>query len=112
MPTPGELWRARNFIHAAFDPLWLGTGQRTGQRIRRGRGGARIRSRRDRAQRVRCYAWLADRLGLDPDGCHFGRMDMATLSRAYEIVSAFRREHGVRAPAEIRRWYENGREKP
>jgi hypothetical protein len=64
----GELRKAKQEAHAAFDPMWK-TGIKT-------RGGA--------------YAWLKDQLNLEKNKCHIGMFDVETCYKVVEVC----REYG------------------
>ncbi len=62
-PVSSALAKARMIAHNAFDPLW--------------KDGSRTRSE--------AYGWLAGKLGMRVEHCHFGMMDIAQCERAAEI---------------------------
>jgi hypothetical protein len=62
-PAGEQTRRARMAAHAVFDPLW-----KSGERSRR-----------------EAYRWLAERMGMNADECHIGRMTLAQARRAAEI---------------------------
>lgn len=72
-----ELRRAKQAVHAAFDPLWEAKMRRDGCSKGRARGAG--------------YKWLAEKLGIDRKRCHVGMFDVATCLRAVEICSAIGR---------------------
>lgn len=55
--------RLKSLAHNAFDPIW--------------QKGAR--------SRAEAYAWLAERLGINPDDCHIGKFDEAQCLRVMDI---------------------------
>lgn len=59
-----ETHDARRAAHEAFDPLWQS----------------------GRMTRSAAYAFLAGRLGLEPDACHMKQMDAPTARRVVEIA--------------------------
>jgi hypothetical protein len=88
----------RNQAHRAFDDLWA---SQTG--APRGHGGRRTRRQRKaalrilRRQRKAAYAWLADKLGIPAEECHFGRFGEDTLWKVIRLCRAA-------DPAQVRRW--------
>lgn len=91
-PANKETKQARIAAHAAFDELWKGCMSEYPK------AGKRNASEITRMARRRCYAWLAERLGLDSEACHIGQFDIATCKR---VVAAC---EGV-TYAEVRRWF-------
>jgi hypothetical protein len=68
-----ELRRAKQGVHAVFDPLW----QAKQARDKCGKGIARRKA----------YAWLARELGIAFEQCHVGMFDEELCQRAVEICS-------------------------
>jgi hypothetical protein len=62
------LRKAKSAAHAAFDPLWKSGGM----------------TRRE------AYAWLADALGISPDNCHIGMMDLDACRAVVAVVKNVR----------------------
>ena len=54
--------------HALFDPLWQNKSKA-------------------REERRKAYKWLADKMGIDPEDCHFGYFDLEQLIKAYRILA-------------------------
>lgn len=87
-----DLRRLKQQVHALFDPLWMHLDlayQHTEDRT----SGMR------RAQRGRCYRWLAHHMQLSVDDCHVGHFDDAQCQLAIDIME---RENPT--PARIRQW--------
>lgn len=79
-PANARTRSARSDAHAVFDPLWKASEERNP-----GKGNARRRG----------YAWLAGQLGIRPEDCHIGMMDIATARKVREIcLPYFRRLSG------------------
>lgn len=76
-----ELRLAKSHAHAVFDPLWERKMEKEG--ISKGEA------------RGRAYAWLAKELGIPPEECHIGMMDVETCGRVVLLcrpyVQALRR---------------------
>lgn len=56
---------AKQRVHAAFDPYWKGTKNRT---------------------RGNCYKRLARDMGIEFDACHVGMFDLAMCERALSVI--------------------------
>ena len=69
----------KQFCHRLFDRRWLGAPNK-------------------RKERTRQYEWLAGRMGIPVEECHFGYFDLEQLRLAYRIL----REDEERMYAEIR----------
>jgi len=82
--------------HRAFDRLWERTPSLEGARYPNHGGFShktfKARKRIWRRARRRAYAWLAGRLGIPEDRCHFSYFDDATLRRALEVCAQARPE--------------------
>lgn len=61
---------AKQRAHAAFDPIWQKECAGTGFK--------------GRARRS-AYAWLADAMGMKPEDCHVGKLDVAECDRVVEL---------------------------
>lgn len=61
-----ELRKAKSRAHRAFDPRW-----RDGPMARK-----------------EAYAWLAERLKIDPEKCHIGEFDVAMCDRVVSVCAA------------------------
>lgn len=48
--------------------------------------------RKARKKRKDLYAWLADRMGIPVEECHFGYFDIHQLRRAYLILKTVREQ--------------------
>jgi hypothetical protein len=64
-----ELKPLRQQAHDLFDPFW-----------------------NCRSQRDALYKWLANRLGIKPEDCHFGHFDKETVIRAIAILETTRKK--------------------
>lgn len=62
-----RFWKQR--AHSVFDPMWKLKNRRSNRKDARGKA----------------YKWLAERLGVDPDGCHIGQFDIEQCKRVVEI---------------------------
>lgn len=93
-PANSDLRTARIKLHnMRVDPLWQ-TAVETGEyRPESPRAASTIRS----AARSRVYAFLADRLGIEPKACHISEFDIETCRRAWVAL------RGITYP-EIRAW--------
>lgn len=100
VPADPKTRRARQVAHDLFDRLWRGYA-RNRPEVSASRDRRATASNLTRAQRARCYAWLAAQLGLDRDSCHIGCFDEATCLKVIEVVT------GVGA-ADIERWAKRG----
>ena len=58
-----ELRAAKQKAHAAFDPMW-----KTGK-----------------VKRASAYKWLAEAMGISPDNCHIGMMDVDSCAAVVAI---------------------------
>jgi len=103
--TDAEFLLLRNLAHQAFDRLWArlpcdlkpGPRPRVSKHRPRPNRAYKARHRAWRGQRRRAYQWLAARLGMPVERCHFGRFDESTLRTIAHICE--------RAdPAEVRSW--------
>lgn len=65
-----ELRRAKQYVHAAFDPIW-----RSGE-----------------LSRSRAYAWLARALNISTAECHIGMFDVERCRAAYRACIDRRKE--------------------
>lgn len=70
-----ELRAAKSAAHAAFDPVWQNGFVRRGS----------------------AYAWLADKLGIQPKQCHIGEFDVEQCKRVVQIVKENRHELEARS---------------
>ncbi len=74
-----ELRQAKQAAHRAFDRLW------------------KAKIRRDGCQkfeaRQAAYAWLAERLGIDPKDAHIGMFDVDQCRRVVEVCKPFHGEN-------------------
>lgn len=86
---------AKQRVHAAFDPLWVQYWRAYTHTEERS-SGMRV------AQRLRCYAWLADELGIPVAECHIGMFDVALCALASDIIMKRRPD-----PAYIRQWWKS-----
>jgi hypothetical protein len=66
---------AKQHAHAVFDPLWEAKVER--ENISKGEA------------RGRAYRWLAEQLGIEPDYCHIGLMDMETCYRVVVLCRPY-----------------------
>jgi len=64
-----ELKTLRKQAHDLFDPFW-----------------------NSKAQRDALYKWLAKRLGIKPEDCHFGHFDKECVRRAIAILETTRKK--------------------
>ena len=62
-----EMRTMKMACHDAFDRLWLDSKDRRGERIK-------------------CYEWLAEKMGLPLELTHFGYMNLEQLKQAYKII--------------------------
>lgn len=62
----GELRKAKQAAHAAFDPLW----------------------RSKTMSRKEAYQWLASQLGISPQNCHIGMMDVDSCKSVVAVMAA------------------------
>lgn len=63
--------KGKMMCHAIFDSKWKG----------------RLKARR---KRVELYRWLAGKLNIPVEECHFGYFDLPTLRKAYKILLTIR----------------------
>lgn len=71
------LRRMKMDAHAAFDPLWkTRVAQGMSKKEARGRG----------------YKWLAEQLGIAPEDCHIGEMDVPTCRRVIALCAPYTRK--------------------
>lgn len=70
-----ELRAAKSAAHAAFDPIW----------------------QNGIARRGSAYAWLANKLGIQPKQCHIGEFDVEQCKRVVQIVKENRHELEARS---------------
>lgn len=76
-PADRQLRKARNYVHALFDPLWEKVAEAyDGEDNRKLRGVARSRA----------YRWLAERLAIEPAACHVTMFDLERCRQAYRIL--------------------------
>lgn len=68
-----ELRNARRRAHALFDPLWQ-------------------RAQNQQWARTGAYVWLADKLGIRFEECHFGQMPLELLRRTINLLT-FREDY-------------------
>ncbi len=59
--------RGKVACHSVFDPLWMG-------------------KPKARKKRKDLYLWLADKMGISFEECHFGYFDILQLRQAYSIL--------------------------
>jgi hypothetical protein len=96
VPANAATRRARSQFHdTVFDPIWKNAVKTGGYVNVDGRSASKIR----KAARSRLYAFLADRMGLDRDGCHTG---MFTVEQVRQAAEALR---GVNYPM-VREWHQ------
>ncbi len=75
-PADAETRAARHKCHELFDPLWKDT------------GGPFKGKACSRYKRVGAYKWLAGRLNIGFDKCHFGMFNKAMCERALVVIQA------------------------
>jgi hypothetical protein len=80
-------------VHALFDPLWLDHGLAYPD-VPRCNGHMR------KIMRNRAYAWLAERMDIEPEKCHVGMFDTAECLAAIAIIN----EHKPTSKT-IREWF-------
>jgi hypothetical protein len=85
-----HLRRARQHVHALFDPLYLKASEAYD-----GEDNGRLRN----VARARAYRWLAAQMGILVDACHVGMFDLQQCREAYRIL---RDEKPT--PVSIRAW--------
>lgn len=73
-PATQETRTARREAHRVFDRLW------NGERDHR------------RTRRTLAYAWLADKLQLDPNDCHIGLFDLDTCNQVIALSAKMDRK--------------------
>lgn len=96
-----ELRRAREHVHEKFDPIWKNAPLENcyaPDGKENGRSWAARRAAIQGAARVRCYRWLANRMGMSMDDCHIAMMTIEECRKAWRILSG-----GITYP-EIRAW--------
>ena len=65
-----EMRDLKKKCHSLFDPLWMGAQEKNRRAVRSMR-----------------YGWLARKLGIDREICHFGYFDTAMLKRALNALA-------------------------
>jgi zinc-finger-containing domain len=78
-----ELRSWKEKAHLFFDPLW----KRKIERLRQKKGGYYEGIRHE--ARSAGYAWLANKMGLSLEDCHFGSFDIAQCKAAIEICEKY-----------------------
>lgn len=88
-PAGPKTREARQYVHGLLDPIW--------REAWREYPAAAKRPHITRLARVRCYEWLADRMGLTAEECHTGLFTIEQCREAYRLLK------GV-TYSEIRDW--------
>jgi len=97
VPANAALRRARMELHRdVLDPIW----KTAADLPRYNRNRERNRAAITRAARDRTYAWMAEKLGLDPRDAHVGMFDLETCGKARKLLE------GV-SYLQIRLWHKN-----
>ena len=77
-PAGPKTREARQYVHSILDPLWRDAWRSYPAAVKRPHVTALARRR--------CYAWLADQMGLTADECHTGMFTIEQCRQAYRLL--------------------------